>query len=756
MVESFPLEFILNVKNNMSAGINQAKGDIKGLGDEADKTQQKAKSSGMGIGAAFQFTALNAFNLATSLIATKRGYEDLTKAENAQISKKEAVIKTTLRLENAEGALFKARKSGDPIRIAKAENGLTTARLNAGKAIRNEKQGQIDLNRAHEDFYLSIIPNVISGIGTMAGVMQVFKGVTITAGGALKTFILPLAGITLAFAALKTNFLGITTFFQNLGKDIGNAVPALKPFLELIEGIFATLGIGDTSKAKGLNNIAKQFMDSFKPLIDFFKTLIDTIMKGDWEGAFNTIKEAAMAFWESLKKEFPFINWVDQLLTDMKNGNWANAFANITRAAQVFWEDLKVKVPFLGSIEWFILKIKEGKWEEAFAAIGTALVDAWETVKEKVPFFAGVEAFILAIKNGDWAGAWAIVAKGAVDALGAIFGPDTVTKWVQQLQQIPAKIIAIMNMPGQNAGQKVLNILDAIIPTDIKRFGAQMATWAIWFITELANQIKIGLTGLAHLYIDPFLVNFFSEEAWKTAITAFAQAGLQIVRFLLAPIIEAFQNPEEAGKAGGAFIDGLVEWFETNLPKTTEAARMFAAQFAKAITSIPENFVALAKGFFSMLSKAITDTFTAENLAKLVIALARAIRAAANDARAVLTDLGTYIWKIIGHGLTAAARATFDLLKKASPFGGLLPSPGGGRASGMHTTVSGPRLLTVGERGPERVDITPMSDMVGVKKSMGGTGSGGIITVIVPVSLDGRVIAEVVANRMNQNQGVWK
>ena len=42
----------------------------------------------MGIGAAFQFTALNAFNLAHSLIETKRSYEDLGKAENAQTEQK--------------------------------------------------------------------------------------------------------------------------------------------------------------------------------------------------------------------------------------------------------------------------------------------------------------------------------------------------------------------------------------------------------------------------------------------------------------------------------------------------------------------------------------------------------------------------------------------------------------------------------------------------------------------------------------------
>ena len=63
-----------------------------------------------------------------------------------------------------------------------------------------------------------------------------------------------------------------------------------------------TIGIGDSKKAKGLNNLAKQFMDSFKPIIDFFKGVIDDIMKGDWSGAFKRISDAAAETWKEIKK----------------------------------------------------------------------------------------------------------------------------------------------------------------------------------------------------------------------------------------------------------------------------------------------------------------------------------------------------------------------------------------------------------------------------------------------------------------------
>lgn len=95
---SFPLEFLLEVKNNMGSGIQQTTGQIQQLGTTTEQTQSKVKSSGMGMGMAFQFAALNAFNLATSIIGLKRSYEDIDRAQ-------QTVKNDALNLENAKGRL---------------------------------------------------------------------------------------------------------------------------------------------------------------------------------------------------------------------------------------------------------------------------------------------------------------------------------------------------------------------------------------------------------------------------------------------------------------------------------------------------------------------------------------------------------------------------------------------------------------------------------------------------------------------------
>jgi hypothetical protein len=750
---SFPLEFILNVKNNMSAGVNQATGELQKLGTAADQTGQKAKSSGMGIGAAFQFTALNAFNLATSLIQTKRSYEDLGKAEAQQQSKREAVIKTTNKLENAEIALFKARKSGDPLKIAKAENNLANAKLNVEKATRNEKLGQIELNRAHEDFYLNIIPNVISGIGTMAGVMQVFKGVTITAGGALRTFVFPLAAITAGVIALKTNFLGITDFFQNLGRDIGNAVPALKPFLNLIEALFSQIGIGPK---KSLNKAAKEFMDSFKPIIDSFKSIIDAIMKGNWEGAFNVIKNAAIAFWEDLKKKVPFFGGLALLIDAIRKGSWEQAFDIIKAAAIKFWNDLKTKVPFLADVENFIKSLMKGDWAGVFAAI----MSGWQN--SGLPgmienFFgknwkSGLEAYFASlqgqwgllkesIENQDWEGAFNTI-KDAVKTSGL---QDALNIW---------NLIFGGVGPG------------ALLPaTDPKMQGK---------FAEIATAIGTGLSLFAKNALDPFLASFFKPETWVEGVKKVG-AGIAAVIF-----DAIFPKDKGGGRAAITqmstnfmveFFKGIGLWINENFPTTiaafggmttaitevaTGASTSFVDFFVKGIPNAVKAFageILKAAGSLGQeLLKSLQEFFTVDNVGRVITAILSAMRSAVNSAKSLLTDFGKYIANRIWHAITSGFGA---LAGGAGQLGSMIMKALGFHASGFHGFTSGPTAMVVGERGAEHVDVTPMNDWVN-RRNKGGGGMSGSFSVTVPVFLDGRQIAEVVANRMSQDQGVQK
>ena len=737
----------------MGSGISQATGQIEGLGEAADQTQKKAKSSGMGVGAAFQFVALNAFNLASSLIQTKRSYEDLDKAENIQKNKRLAVTVATNNQTKAEIALKKAQLSHDPARIAKAELTLENAKIKVDKATRAEKLGQVELNRAHEDFYLNIIPNVVSGLGTVFGLFQVMQGAGGIGGliGSFTKLAIPVLAISGIFLAIKTNFLGFRDFLQGLGADIGNAIPALKPFLNVLESIGELLGLIPSKKGKGtgINKAVADLKAQFGPILDFFKNIIDDIMKGNWEKVFQRIIAAATNAWEQLKKAFPLLGDIESLVNKIKNGNWKGALLQIWVAAVSVWETIKKAVPFLGDIEAFIrgvIKgIQTGKWDDAFKAIK----DAWD--------HSGIPGLIDSIFG-----------KGAIGGFQEKINTmvQTAKNSFNQLEHdlnAPGGAISKINegfakigqgdvfggLGGIAAGiqQAISQASNALNQWVLQNFGINLAGLeggAMEIGRKILNAIKSGLTFIARTWIDPFLTQLFDYKVWTEALKAQAQSITKGGGLILGAIMEAI-FPKDKKKADAAILqqsanllsiwNAIVDWMTTNLPDTTKAAQAFVGN----------------------LVTGITKTFTFENVDKILQSLISAMLNGINQVKQDFQNVGDRIGNFIGQGIKSAVLAVLNAL----PF-----FPGSNldemrkkvnsiktNAAGFHGFISGGQLMSAGERGIEKVDITPMSDIVNRRTSGNG---GGTSTIIVYSVLDGQVIAESVAKRISVNQAVYR
>jgi hypothetical protein len=749
------MQFVLQVKNEMGSGISQATGQIQGLGDAAQQTQTKAKSSGMGVGQAFQFVALNAFNLASSLIQTKRSYEDLGKAENAQKNKRSAVIVATNNLKKAEISLAVARQKGDPARIAKAELTLENAKIRVGKATANEKLGQIELNRAHEDFYLNIIPNVISGLGTIFGLFQVMQGV-----GGIKGLIsgfaklaLPIAIISGIFLAIKTNFLGVRDALTNLGKDLGNQVPALKPFLNILESIGELLGLVPPKKGQkaggGLNKAIADLKKEFGPIIGFFQRLIDDVMKGDWSKAFLRIQMAAQIAWKEIKKAFPLIGDIESLVNKIKGGNWKGALLQIWKAAVDVWNTIKKAVPFLGDIEAFIRAIAEGKWSVAFEAIKKAIIDS-----------------------------------GLPAAIDKIFGTEQIDNFITRFTQIPEIIKANINA-GSKKPLEGTGILDTILDLDLDNF-----SWD-GFVTKFKANLLDGfdlnakdifwgdknppgkaivesIFASANTWIkenvDKFVVSLFDAKTWTNALDAINKTKplTDFVNVLFEALFGKVDQKtgknakmdDASAQVGGMIVTSLQNWFTDVMPGTTTLFTAFWNGLKKAWAKFEQKLTTdlLGTQIANTIIKGVSDTFSIENVGKVIHAFVNAIKNALQQVKQDFINIGIMIGNFIWNAIPPWLRQFLPGGVGSSPKK-LAPNTGGGagRAAGFHGVATGP--MVVGERSAERVDITPMSDIINRRQQSGGTG---IITVIVPVMLNGKQIAEVVASEISVNQAVYR
>jgi hypothetical protein len=155
----------------------------------------------------------------------------------------------------------------------------------------------------------------------------------------------------------------------------------------------------------------------------------------------------------------------------------------------------------------------------------------------------------------------------------------------------------------------------------------------------------------------------------------------------------------------------------------------------------------LIKLFNATMNAALSGVKLVEGAAGAVRAIISGMSQAISSAAKSIGQIGVRIGRMVWNTMV-------DWFLQQSSFGFFGQTIGQGlkkRAAGFHGFTTGPTL--VGERAIERVDVTPMSDFINRKQSGGGTG---MITVIVPVMLDRKQIAEVVASEITVDQAVYR
>ncbi len=786
----------------MSAGLSKATSDLKTMGTEAQSTGSKVKQSGIGIGAGIALITTNLVNTINSVIGLKRQWEDLKRSQDN-------VTQSGFSLANAQGKLktatlnLQAAKKGDAgaskqeIEIAQLQfkedmknakskldvmkaheklnkvmnqggidtDKLTKKQIAYDRALRgvksatiNQKEAQVNLKRATEDFYLQTIPTAVGVVGSFGSVLQVVQGGG-GIGGVTKSIAkFSLVGVGLAgvFLAIKSNFLGFRDALTGLGKNLGDAVPALKPFLNILESVGELLGLVPPKKGQkagaGLNKAIKDLQAQFGPLIGFFQRVIDDIMKGDWSKVFQRIVGAAQIAWKELKKAFPILGDIESLVNKIMNGNWKGALLQIWKAAVDVWIAIKNAFPIFGDIESLVLAISQGKWGDAFKAIQKAVTDSglpavidkifgedWianvTTRIQSIPAILTASAGLAkaAADKGDWKGVGAAIGGGIQEGMKAS-GGQQVLDFMTNLGIGPAAILAAMK------DQK------------------QVKMWA-----DIGTEIGKQLSAVVKNVIDPFVASLLTPTNWITAFQAGAKNLGQIATALMNALFPKDKGgglPAATTLAGTfmtSFFTGIGNWIVENNPKTVAAIKSLIAGFSKAIIDAGKNIMLLGKGIVTAIIKGLTDNFTPENLAKVVRGIISAFSKAISDSAKSIKQIGIVIGNKIGEGIRQALLAIVNAL----PF-----FPGsaadqarkqlnaGIHASGFHGYVSGGQLMSAGERGIEKVDITPMSDIVNRRDKQGN--GGGTSTIIVYSVLDGQVIAESVAKRISVNQAVYR
>jgi hypothetical protein len=445
--------------NDTTTKINQNSNAMKQVG-----TNMKSSIGGIG-------QMVSAFaTLSLSIVNTWRAYRDLEDAQIAIDAQTKKLHSTELAISNTEAAIAKERKVGKKggvdyalatAKISKAEAQLKKDRKEGKKSAGDLRIEELEIQKAREElnksspklaaleeklsilkeqhaittdrlseaqeayndgvqnFYLSIVPTALSSVGLLTQAFSGF-GRTLSGPGGLAAGLGPigliLGGLSLAIIAFQTNFLG---------------------FRDVVSGVI---------------DFVKDRFGAWQKTI---QEVFGLIRAGDWGGAFNRIKEAAIAFWNDLVHTVPFFGGINKIVDAIRQGKWDTAFNIIKQAAVQFWTDLKTAVPFLADVENFIISLSKGDWAGVFKAV----MSAWQNsgLPQMIENFfgknwkVGLDAKIAeigasfglvrdAIENKDWASAF-----GAIKNAAETSGIDTlIDKLISPTVTITADWVATL------------------------------------------------------------------------------------------------------------------------------------------------------------------------------------------------------------------------------------------------------------------------------------------------------------------------
>ncbi len=292
-----PLDFLMQVKGDAEVQSKFKKtGDI--IDEVGDKTDKAAKKGNSMFDAYAK--AAGGFSIATGGVTSLFfSYGNLEKGQLRVDRAQNEVNKSNLALQNAQDKLNalveKGITSGPQYEQALLK--LSTAQEDVRIKTQQAAQAQGDLSEAQTQFALSVVPTVFSAVtGMREGIMalkdaQVFQrletilgmntsradagakafqtGAIRAADGATKqltlsTKLLNLAmgpvgiailGVSTFMALFATNAFGIRDAINAAGKAIGDAIPILRPLLEMLSAAANTLFPETATKAQDFGDL---------------------------------------------------------------------------------------------------------------------------------------------------------------------------------------------------------------------------------------------------------------------------------------------------------------------------------------------------------------------------------------------------------------------------------------------------------------------------------------------------------------------
>ncbi len=146
---------------------------------------------------------------------------------------------------------------------------------------------------------------------------------------------------------------------------------AIQPLIEVVEGVLVPIFSGCLEE---MFTFASEKFDNIRGLFETLMEFVNNVFSGDWEGAWENIKEIAGAFIEPFSETIDnakaFLQSLLDFIENVFTGNWSGAWENVK---EIFSE----AVSNLASIFKAPLNAIVDAWNSLASSIGTVSIPAW-------------------------------------------------------------------------------------------------------------------------------------------------------------------------------------------------------------------------------------------------------------------------------------------------------------------------------------------------------------------------------------------
>lgn len=603
------------------------------------------------------------------------------------------------------------------------------------------------------------LEKIVSGITKLATAFSKLDPKT-------QTFIIALAALVAATGPLLVAFAAVMKMIA----FVKGALTLLGTVTMASVGIWIAVGLAIAALVLAIII----YWDEIKAVTIAVWNAIADFMKVLWEG----VVDVAKTIWSGLTSFFSDL-W-GSITADTQN-KWngvkdflSNLWSSITSKTEEAWNGIKdffsewgltILAVITGPIGWLVGLIVM-YWDQ----IKSATTTAWNGIKEFLstiwngivsifgPIFSAILGIITSVWNGIY-GATKAVWDFIIQYLKAIW--DAIMFYVQPVfDRILAKISEVWNQ---------IKAVTSLVWTAIKA-----ALTSVWnsissTVSSVWNKIKSVTTSVWNAIKSVLLsiwknISSTATSVWNS-ISSFFTKWLNIIKSKMSSVWNAI-------KSAMASIWNAIRATAVSVWNATKNAVMGPINSLKSsainafnslkskVTSVWNSIRSTALSIWSSISSSVSSTVSNlvgkvggafSGLKSTVVGAWEGIK---SGIKSVINSIIGMVNKFIG-GFNTPAKALNKIPGVDAPTIPKIPMLATGG------TIFGSGQAIVGEAGPELVSksgssvkVTPLSSQEkagGIGGAMGGSGGG---VVEVPVSLDGKVIARVVAPYMdNQLRG---